>query len=195
MGLTQTVGPDVEPVSLADAKSHMRVTTTDENDLITALIVAARFHIEAATGRQMITASWEWSLPCFPSHDTFAVPLPPLQSVTHIKYTDSNGDEQTLADTVYDVDIVSRRGRIGLAYGQSWPSIRNDMNAVRITFVAGYGDAASDIPANLIHAHKLLIEHLDRFRGVVAEGRRVTSVPTGLANLIHPFINSEQFNE
>lgn len=76
------------------------------------------------------------------------LPFPPLQSVSSIKYIDTDGVQQTLDPTLYTVDTVSEPARITPAYGTTWPAIRNQINAVEVTFVCGYG-AAANVPQGI----------------------------------------------
>src|SRR5688500_11691380 len=115
MALTRTAPPGTEPVTLDEAKAHLRVTTADDNTLITALIAAARQLVEDFTNRSLITQTWEWRLDAFPSW-TLCVPQAPLVSVTSIQYVDPSGVTQVLANTEYLVDAQSQPGRITPAY-------------------------------------------------------------------------------
>jgi hypothetical protein len=58
--------PSVEPVSLAEAKAHLRVDVTDDDALITALITAARQSAEHKTRRSLCTQQWSLVLDQFP---------------------------------------------------------------------------------------------------------------------------------
>lgn len=184
MGLQQTTAPSVEPLSLADAKEHLSITGTDDDSRVTDLIPVATRYIEGATGRQYITASWTWELPWFPGASVFAVPRPPLQSVTSIKYIDTGGTLQTLSTDVYEAGTTSSPGVIALKYQQSWPATRGAINAVSIVFVAGYGDAATDVPVALVQAIKLVVGHLNEQREATSAFRKVDIVPFGVKELI-----------
>ena len=154
MELKIATAPAVEPVSLTTAKLHCRVDTTADDDLITALIVAARRHVEAVSRRALITQTWDYVLDDWP--DTpFEIPLPPLQSITSITYVDEDGDSGTVDSGDYIVD--------------SWPSdTLQDIAGVRVRFVAGYADAATDVPQHFIQAMLLLIGHWYENREAVA---------------------------
>lgn len=140
--LVLITAPTAEPVTLAEAKAHLRVDNSDSDTLITALIVAARERAETETRRALITQTWDLYRDAFPSWELI-VPKPLLQTVTSITYTDSNGVTQTLATDQYLVDSNSEPGRITPAYGLVWPSTRWQTNAVKVRFVAGYADAAA----------------------------------------------------
>ncbi len=167
MGLTRTSNPANEPLSTAEAKSHLRVDTSDEDTYIASLVAAAREEAERVSWRALITQTWRLTLDRFPTGDAaIVVPRPPLQSVTSIQYVDENGDTQTVVSSAYDVDTNREPGRIVPAFGESWPSTRREAEAVTIVFVAGYGDDATDIPENTRHWLRLHVGHWHCHRGL-----------------------------
>lgn len=72
----------------------------------------------------------------------FLIPMSPLASVDAIEYIDAAGVTQTLDPAAYKVDADSEPARVLPAYGRAWPSTRQEINAVRMTFTLGYGAAA-----------------------------------------------------
>lgn len=140
MYAVQTSAPASEPVTLAEAKAHLRVDVTDEDTLITAMIVAARTAVEHIVGRKLITQSWSVSFDSF--DELVFTDLSPIASVTSVKYTDTAGVEQTLANTEYAL-LPGTTAELIEAYGKTFPDTRNEPNAVRVVVVVGYGDAAS----------------------------------------------------
>jgi uncharacterized phiE125 gp8 family phage protein len=150
--------PATEPVTLAEAKLHLRVDASDEDDLITSLISVARHECENRTGRALITQTWELTQECF--EDAMELPHPPLQAVSSVKYLDEDEVEQTLATTVYRVDGYAEPARVIRTYGETWPDVALDYpSAVRIRYVAGYGDDAADVPPPLKQWMLLHIGH------------------------------------
>ena len=175
-------GPSAEPLTTAAAKSHLRVDVTDDDTLIDSLVVAARQYCENHLRRALITQTWDVYFDTFPAR--IKVPLPRLQSVTSIKYTDTEGVTTTLAASKYKVDVISEPGRIDPAYGEVWPSTRAEMNAVVVQFKAGYGDASTDIPDTVLEAHKLLIGHWYEHREAVLVGVGAVRVPLAVEALL-----------
>lgn len=169
-----------EPVTLTEVKDHLRVDTTDDDALISALIVAARQWAEEYTGRQFMAATWDWMLDALGG--TLYAPMPPLQSVTSIKYLDTTGVEQTLASSTYRVDAVSEPGRIALDYGQVWPSTYPVVNAVTVRFVAGY----TTVPEPIRQAVLILVGELYEQRQDSAS-YQVNAVPFGVRALLAPY--------
>lgn len=185
MGLKLVAAPAVEPITLAEAKAHIRSVTNDEDTLVTRWIAGARRRAQTFTQRVFITQTWEWLLDGF---DRWQLELPngPLQSVTSVKYLDEAGVEQTLAPARYIVDAKSDPGRITPAYGDAWPTTLCRINAVTIQFVAGYGAAAADVPEEIKIAMLLMIAHLDQHRSEVAEDE-LFEIPQGAPAYLTPY--------
>jgi len=157
------------PVSLADAKLHLRVDIDEDDDLITALIGAATEHVEAATGRALVTRTVDFYAPSFPCNSgEIELPLSPVSSVTNLIFTDSAATAHTwtvsgtnllneLGTINAHVDLVNAPPRLVLAYSQVWPSnVLKTANALKVRFVAGYG-AATTVPLWAKQAMLLLI--------------------------------------
>ncbi len=184
MGLVLVTAPGVEPVSLAEAKSHLRVDTTDDDALITALITAAREQVENDTRRALVTQTWDYVLDAFPSGSEIVLPLPPLQSVTSITYRDKDGNSSTFDASNYVVDTAGMFGRVVLKSGVTWPSVTlYPAGAVTVRFVAGYGDAGA-VPQSLKQAILLLVGHLYENREAAIMGTIVRDLPLGYDALV-----------
>lgn len=182
MPLQLLTPPAAEPVSLAEAKGHLRVDFNDEDALITSLIAAARQAAETITGRQLVTARWKLVLDSFPGPSRMGVPaglpfsLPghaillhkcPVQSVFAIQYLDMAGSTQTMPPEEYAVDTACEPARITPVFGRIWPITLPQIGAVSVTFDAGYGPAAS-VPEGLKSWIKLRVGSLYAHREEVA---------------------------
>jgi uncharacterized phiE125 gp8 family phage protein len=165
MSLTLVSPPAVEPVTLDEAKAHLKVDTTDDDALIASLITAARARAEWHTGRAFITQSWTLSLDAWPCAGAVEIPLPPLQAVTTITTYASNDAATVLDPSLYQVDAASSPARIALKQGVTLPVGLRALNAVQIAFSAGYGDAESNVPAPLREAILDLIANAYANRG------------------------------
>lgn len=154
------------PVSLDEAKDHLRVVHTDDDLYITALLLAATKWAEDFQQRTYISRTHTDYLDEFPTviRPTYS----PLVSVTSIKYYDTDGNQQTLASANYRVDTNTEPGRITEAYNISWPDIRLITNTIEIEYVAGYGTAAA-VPDDVKAAIKLIVGHLYEHREIVSE--------------------------
>ena len=176
-----TTEPATEPVTLAEAKLHLRVDGSDDDDLITELIKSARRFCEKFQNRAFITQTITAKMDEF--SDPIVLPMPRLISVTSVKYYDEDGVQQTLASSYYDVDTTSEPGKITLAYNQSWPTIRGIHHSVEVIYTAGYGAAASNVPEEVKSAMKLLLGHLYEHRETVSE-IKLSEVPMGVKSLL-----------
>lgn len=202
MPLALVTPPAEEPVSLAEAKLHLRVDIADDDALITALISAARQAAETITGRQIVTARWKMILDSFPGPSLIGVPagqsfsLPghaillskcPVQSVVSVQYLDMAGTLQTLASNTYTADLACEPARVTPVFGQIWPVTLPQIGAVTVTFDAGYG-AASAIPEGIKSWIKLRVGSLYAHREEVAfvTRGRVESLPF-IDGLLDPY--------
>lgn len=143
--------PAIEPVSLTQAKRWLGLEENNYFDAqVDELIEQARDKIETVLNRALITQTWKYYLDRWPTQIT--LPKAPLQSVTHVKYTDADGDEQTWDAANYEVDANHEPGVIRRAYDVMWPEKRADKRTIEVQYVAGYGDAASDLPPMAVSA-------------------------------------------
>jgi len=131
--------------NIADASLGAQVpsSNTTGDPLLNIFIAAARQHAETLLKRYLITQTVDMYLDSFPEWE---IKLPPLQQVTAITYVDQDGVTQTIDSADYVVDATSTAStasRITPAYGEIWPTPRDQINAVKIRFVAGYGSASA----------------------------------------------------
>ena len=185
-GLTQTTPPEVEPVSLAEAKTHMRIDGTDDDTYINSLITMAREVVENYQNRQLIDATWTATYTRFPESDdtAFILPYPPLSSITSIEYVDTDGDTQTWESSNYDVFIGDLRGEVRPGFDKSYPNTREHQEAVTIVFVAGYGEAATRVPMSARQSMLLLISQFYEHREPVVIGASPMTVPMNVQFLM-----------
>lgn len=179
--------PGSEPLSMDELRSHCRVDGTTEDDVLLSCLLAARKNLDGPDGwlgRALITQTIDLYLDGF-STNTIYLPLPPLQSVTHVKYYDTAGTLQTFSSANYTVDASSEPGRIVLGESASWPSTDDIPNAVNIRYVAGYG-TREDIPEPIRMGLKLMVEGMYSFRGSMGAGIALTDNPV-LDRLLLPY--------
>jgi uncharacterized phiE125 gp8 family phage protein len=161
MSLQLITPPALEPVTLDQAKAHLKVDTTDDDALITTLITAARVRAEWHTGHAWITQSWVVWNDCWA--ERVEIPLPPLQAVTAVSVYAPNGTATVIDPSAYIVDAASQPARI--AFNCVAPIALRAINAVSIAFTAGYGDAATDVPAPVREAILEIVAELYVHRG------------------------------
>lgn len=184
MALRLVTAPTSEPLTLLEGKEHLRIDHTAEDALVADYIAAARVRCEAIQRRAYLTQTWELTLDAFPC-DGIVLPRPPLQSVTSITYTDSDGVVQTLDEALYQVDTDSEPGRVYPAYDTYWPSTRSVPNAVRIRYVAGVTDSAN-VPESVKMAMRFWLGHYYLNRESVIAGTIATVMPEAAKALLLP---------
>lgn len=201
MPLRLITPPAEEPVTLAEAKAHLRVTHDAEDGLIELYLASARETVEDATQRALMPQVWELGLSRFPPPRTgVELPVAPLLEVLAIEYFTFDGSPMTLSPVAYAVSLSSgprcMPSKVFAAAAFSWPAARSrDAEAVRIRFRAGYADAAS-VPAPLKAATLLLLGELYDNREAVIPTRGATpqalSENPAVRRLIAPFIIGAQ---
>ncbi len=204
MAVKVITAPTVEPISLEQAKAHLRVDTTDQDDLIEALITAAREKVEDETGRALITQTLEIALdyfveppdlrwvtyPYLTPVKALRLPRPPLIALKQVSYYNGDGNIIMLHDEVGSptvvsdlvVDTYSCPGRLVPASGGNWPAVQDRANAVTIRYTAGYGDDGEDVPMTIRQAMLLLIGHYHDNPSSV--GDSMAEIPMGVDFLL-----------
>lgn len=158
-------------VTLAEAKLHLRVTSSAEDLSITSAIMEATDLAEQMTGRAIMSQTWELSLDAFPAF--FKLTRVPVQSITSLTYIDILGAQQTLSAGGYTLDNADDFGLAFVipSYGLQWPAARLQPNAVKVRYQAGYVDAAS-VPYSIKAWIKLMV-------GALHENREAETVGLG----------------
>jgi len=159
--------PTDAPVSLAEVKRQCRAEDfTDDDALLESLIPVAVSHLDGWTGimgRCLINQTWALTFDGFVA-DRLRLPFD-VRSITTINYVNAAGTSAELSSAVY----VLRRDHLGpyvdLKLNQSWPSTDASAESVTVTFVAGFGSEASNVPANIRAACLLIVSVLYDARG------------------------------
>jgi uncharacterized phiE125 gp8 family phage protein len=190
MGLKLISPPVTTPVTLDEAKAHLRVVDDDDDTLIAAYIEAATQATEAFLGRALVDQTWDLYLDAFPSTDEFQIkiPKPPLIEVTQIAYDDTAGDEQIIPSGQYYVDSVSEFAWVVPSGVASWPATIDAINAVRVRFRAGYLDTNSPpgnaVPGDIKSAVLLTIGNFYEQREGQVVGTIANKLPWGVEQLL-----------
>ena len=182
MGLVLVTEPTDYPVGLATVKKHLRVEHDDDDTIIEAYIAAETAFAEKFTGRAFAPQTWDYYQDAFPDScdpQEIRLPIARVTDVAGVFYQDTNGDEQTLATSNYDVDLASIPARVSLSATGSWPAVYDGDNAVRIRFTAGSEDtgvspATPDVLRDLQLAIMLRVQ-ADYDGGEQAAGLRAAS--------------------
>lgn len=138
------------PVSVNAFKAQLKIDHDEEDSLIKGYIEAATDYAEQISGNKIISQVWAFD---FDEFGELELPHRPLISVDSITYVDTDGVTQTLAASVYTVQVSSFRPKIYLSYDQSWPETRAQKDAVTVTATIGYKQP----PARIKQAIQLIV--------------------------------------
>jgi uncharacterized phiE125 gp8 family phage protein len=187
MATTLLSGPTVEPVSLAEAKLHLRVDTDAEDTLIQSLIMASRLHIEAALDLALITQTWRDHRDAWPRSRTINLPLRPVQGVTAIRILTDDDESRLLDPDAFILDGSANPARLVWRSTGIAPAPNTAANGIEIDFVAGFGDEPSDVPQPIRQALLLLTAHWYENREPVEIGAAATVIPGIISELLSPY--------
>jgi uncharacterized phiE125 gp8 family phage protein len=199
-----------EPLSLAEAKRHLRETTSAQDQLIWTLLAAVRQYAQTKAQCQIMAARWKYVLDAFPAGGlddaapvrpyglppmAIVLPIGPVLQIASVQYTDMSGALQTLiAGTDYVVDASSDPTRITPPFGKIWPIPLPQIGAVSVTFDAGYAaslvaDATNDnvsIPGWKTLAVNDTVRLSNRDRSADGDG----AMPAGLSAYTDYYVQS-----
>ncbi len=181
MTLIQTTPPAIEPVSLAEAKAHLRLDTTAEDLLVATVITAARQHIEKALQISLISQSLSFFIDGWAnSAAPVVLPVAPLIQFVSVRTFAPDDTPTSLSTAGFDVD----RGpppRIAMRSSMALPTALRRLNAIEIAFTAGFGPSASDVPQPIRQALLHLVAHLYENRGLSPDETAMPAVDILLA--------------
>lgn len=183
MSWSVTTPPSDEPVTLTEAKLHLRADSdTADDTLITALIQAAREHVEAVCERALMPQTWTERRFGFP--DVLTLRGGAVSAVVSVKYVDADGAQQTLDPTTYLADLTTEPATVSPVYGTQWPVARQQVGAVSVEYTVGYADAAS-VPAALKAAILLIVGDLYANREAKVDAKMIEN--RAVSRLLFPY--------
>lgn len=182
MTLTRIAAPAAEPVTLGEAKAHLRITDTAEDTLIANLIKAAREEVEQATGLALITQDWRLYLDNWPPSGLVRLRRGPVQEVIQVTVYDNLGNAQTVIPATANLDRARRPARFMMPDGLNGPG--KAMNGIEIDFRAGYGATGVEVPDGLKRAILLLAAFWFEHRGTGGGAGMTSAWPDGFERLI-----------
>jgi len=178
--------PGVDLITTAQAKRWVRRDDDDDVEDIDLLIASAMSHLDGIDGilrRALINQEWIDVWNGFPVGDRLPLALAPVSAVSSVSYSDENNSPQTLASGTYSLHRDFSGSYLRLASGGSWPATYERDDAVTVTYTAGYGAGATDVPAEIRLAARELI--LDWYG---SEGDRPESLPAAIMTKLRRFI-------
>ena len=177
-------GPLVEPLTLAETKTFLRVSDMAEDGFISTLITAARLHIEGTTGRALISQSWRTICDSWPENRQIILPVAPLLSITQIIVYDSEGSPTSLGLAQFQPETKTAPARIFVPSSIAGLPEMREHNGIEIDYVAGHGSLGSDVPADLRQALLMLVGYWFENRDAVVIAGSGAVVPPGFEALV-----------
>lgn len=181
MTLLRTVEPAVEPVTLVEVKTHLRLAHDSEDELLASLVRAARDDVERATGIAMIEQRWRLVRDGWPCDGRVPLMRHPVREILSVTLFGSEGEASVMDPSDYLLDNISRPARLRF---ERRPEPFRAMNGMEIDFVAGFGEAGTDVPDLLKRAMLMLVGHWHEFRAAFGGDRQQASYPAGYERLI-----------
>jgi uncharacterized phiE125 gp8 family phage protein len=179
--------PTAEPLSLAEARAHLRVDSFADDAMLAGYILAARQHIESICGLALCTTTYAMTLDDFPVWaDALRLPRGPVQSVSAVRYYDATGALVSWSSSDWETDLRSEPARVRPRDGFTWPDPADKLGAVEIEFIAGYGGPEL-VPQPIMQAMRLLVGHFYENREAVNVGNMVTELPLAVDVLLGPY--------
>ncbi|MER2607251.1 MAG: head-tail connector protein [Siculibacillus sp.] len=177
--------PALEPVSLAEAKAHLRLTGSDDDDYLAAMIAAARIHVESATRRLLIDQTWRLWRDDWPPSGEIELPFTPVRSIAEAVVYDADGEPVSLSPAALVLDVARIPARLRLL--GTGPTPGRPLNGIEIDVVAGYGPSGLDVPQPLRLAIMMLVARWYENREGYAYGVVPSSIAGAFETLIAPF--------
>ena len=165
MSLILTTPPAVEPVSLVEAKAHLRVPHADDDAYVTNLISAARRLVEQRSGLRLINQGWSLFLDCWPDSPVQSLGLFPVSAIADVIIYSDADVAATYDPAHYFLDAASKPARMALRSGRLPPRGSRPVNGIEIRFTSGFGSAGSAVPQDLRQAMLVIIAHWFQNRG------------------------------
>ncbi len=164
MSLLLTTPPLVEPVSLLDAKAHLRVPHADDDAYISTLIISARRRVETRTGLRLITQGWSQFMDCWPPFGMVELQLNPVATVTDVIVYGDTDTPSTIDPAHYFLDATSNPPRVVFRQGRNPSPPGRRANGIELRMNAGFG-LATQVPQELKQAIMLLVADAFAHRG------------------------------
>lgn len=174
-------GPAGEPVSLIQAKAHLRVEDDAEDGLIESLVTAARIHIEGVTGQALLEQSWRLVRDDWPANGIVTLPVGPVSALDEIRTYDADGNPHIIELETVLLDGQGTPPRVVLPGSRASMRVRM---GVEIDYTAGYGDAPEDVPADLIQALLTLVAYWYENRDAVLVIGAAGVIPSGFDRIL-----------
>lgn len=178
-----------EPLTLAEVKAFLKITHTQEDELLPHLISTARQISETYTRRKWMTQRLVSVLPFHPNHqkkkglqrvwtvcDRYALFLPrgPVINVLEVERISDNAEATVISHRGYHVNSHQEPVLLVIEDKRGW--------GVRVTYDVGYGPTAEDVPPAVRQALRQMVAHMYENRTVLE-----THLLQAVGGLLNPY--------
>ena len=165
MALLLTSPPTAEPVTLVDAKAHLRLTIPDDDVYITTLITTARRAVENRFAISLMQQSWALFADAWPADNVFRIPLWPVLSVDGLTSFADDDTALIIDPGNYFLDAATRPARLALRQGRAFPAPTRKINGLKLSFTSGFGATAASVSAEIKQALMAIVADWYQNRG------------------------------
>lgn len=189
MVMTRITAPSAEPISLSEAKAHLRITDVSEDALITGLIKSAREEVEASASIALINQDWRLYMDAWPCSGIVRLRRSPVQYVSAVTVYDGMGVATVITPPVGNLDKISSPARFLVPNAASAPG--KAVNGIEIDFRCGFGATGVEVPDGLKRAMLLLISHWYEHRGAGESDGQTALWPNGFDRIMDRYRRME----
>jgi uncharacterized phiE125 gp8 family phage protein len=180
----------VDLFTVAETRELARLAGSLSDAAVLGLIRRSTAAVETYLNRSLIAAQWRQTFDGFsgPAGD-WILPLLccPVIEVEDVEYLDDEGSWQIVDPESFGCDTDGEPARVYEWPGSTWPEAADVPGSVRVTFQAGYGEAASDVPGDLVEAVAKIISHNHDHVGAVVTGTIVAEIPWSVRELLEMY--------
>lgn len=181
----RTEGPDTTPVTLDEAKQHLRVDSSDEDVLIGLYLDAAVSNLDGESGwlnRAIVAQEWSQQFDLF--ERAILLGLAPITSIVSVVYLDATGAAQPVDQINYSLLNGVSAPELRFADTFAFPATHVERPVLTVTFVGGFGEAA-DVPAAIKVAILLMVGDMYETRKGQTDGAVVENAT--VRRLLDPY--------
>lgn len=185
--LARTGDPAAFPVTLVECKADLRVQHTADDTLINSLIADATDYMDVpngAIGKALIDQTWTLSVPRADGWERIELPVTPVQSITSITYYDADNVQRSLPVSDFQLYGDEDKAWIEAKPNVNWPTVYDRLDAITVTFVAGFGANSTAVPNSIRRAIRLLVGHWYENRTASIVGTSAQELPLAVQNLV-----------
>jgi len=135
------------PISLADAKEHLRITHGIHDDMIESLIWGAARQFENRSNEVLSAQTWDLTLYQAEVLERVQFFKFPVTSITSVSYYDGDDSAQSVSSDDY---TLFKNGKPASIIFDSVPTTYDRDDSMTIRFVAGYTTLPYDIELALL---------------------------------------------